>query len=266
MMTDTHIKPLLTLTNSLGLKVGEDRFRLLAAIHDSGSISQAAKAVGLSYKAAWDAVNAMNNLFPSPVVTSHAGGKKGGGAEVTSTGLQALTSHQKLSQSLANVLSVLEAELSRSDQTSLSPLLWSFAMRTSARNTYHGVISDIAMGAVNSEITLKISDNTELTVIITNQSLRSLGLFVGREAFALIKASTPVLMIDDIRTSARNQIPGTVIAIDIGAVNSEIILDLGNGKSLVAIVTNASVEQMELKIGERVFALVKSSQIILGTE
>ena len=64
-------------------KIGSDRIQLLEAIHRNGSISKAAKVLGLSYKAAWDAVIAMNNLFPSPLVERQTGGKRGGGAVLT---------------------------------------------------------------------------------------------------------------------------------------------------------------------------------------
>ncbi|HRJ61773.1 MAG TPA: LysR family transcriptional regulator, partial [Azospirillaceae bacterium] len=59
--------------------MGETRVRLLEAVGREGSISAAARAVGLSYKAAWDAVDAMNNLFGRPLVGAQTGGRKGGG-------------------------------------------------------------------------------------------------------------------------------------------------------------------------------------------
>ena len=67
-------------------KIGSDRIQLLEAIRRNGSISKAAKVLGLSYKAAWDAVIAMNNLFPSPLVERQTGGKRGGGAVLTPRG------------------------------------------------------------------------------------------------------------------------------------------------------------------------------------
>ena len=52
--------------------------RLLEMIRSAGSISAAAKALGYSYKGAWDAVQALNNLFEQPLVTTRAGGAHGG--------------------------------------------------------------------------------------------------------------------------------------------------------------------------------------------
>ena len=52
----------------MGNFLGDKRIRLLEAIDQQGSISQAAKAVPMSYKAAWDAVDDMNNVAPQPLV------------------------------------------------------------------------------------------------------------------------------------------------------------------------------------------------------
>lgn len=53
----------------------EKRISLLKAIERTGSISKAAKEVPMSYKAAWDAIDAINNLCPTPVVEKETGGK-----------------------------------------------------------------------------------------------------------------------------------------------------------------------------------------------
>jgi molybdate transport system regulatory protein len=63
--------------------VGARRIALLEAIGEHGSITAAAKTVGLSYKGAWDAVQALNNLFDQALVVSRAGGRQGGAASVT---------------------------------------------------------------------------------------------------------------------------------------------------------------------------------------
>lgn len=65
-------------------------------------------------------------------------------------------------------------------------------------------------------------------------------------------------------TSARNEFSGTVNAVTKGAVNAEVVLDIGGGKRLVAIVTNESIQSLGLKAGARACALVKASHIILA--
>ncbi|MBB4304401.1 molybdate transport system regulatory protein [Rhodobium orientis] len=269
MTTDTNVlTPVLSFLDAEGHRAGEDRFRLIDAIDRLGSISAAARDQGLSYKGAWDAVNALNNLFSKPLVVARPGGRHGGGAEVTREGRRAIAAHKLLTERLGTVLADLDAALSGTADGGLSPLLWSFAMKTSARNTYYGIVSHVQAGAVNSEISLDISEETTLTAIITNQSAISLGIHPGREVFALIKASTPILMRADetARTSARNRICGTVAAVTPGAVNTEVVIDIGAGKTLVAIVTKASAEDLEFQPGERACALIKASHIILGVD
>ncbi len=64
-------------------------------------------------------------------------------------------------------------------------------------------------------------------------------------------------------TSARNTLNGTIISITPGAVHSEVVLSFGN-QQVVAIITNASVERLNMKVGESAYALIKSSAIILS--
>ncbi|GAA3930605.1 winged helix-turn-helix domain-containing protein [Hymenobacter algoricola] len=68
--------------------MGIGRLELLQHIHALGSISQAAKAMGMSYKRAWDLVNSLNRQARQPLVGTQAGGTRGGGAVVTAEGLE----------------------------------------------------------------------------------------------------------------------------------------------------------------------------------
>ena len=66
--------------------LGEGRVNLLKAIDKMGSLSKAAKSIGMSYKKAWSLIDAVNKRAEKPVTTSSIGGKGGGGAELTSYG------------------------------------------------------------------------------------------------------------------------------------------------------------------------------------
>src|SRR5262249_34220954 len=66
-----------------------------------------------------------------------------------------------------------------------------------------------------------------------------------------------------LKTSARNQFAGTVTRVRKGAVNSEVILDVGSGLEICASITNESVKELELKKGKPAFALIKSSFVLL---
>ncbi|STP08852.1 winged helix-turn-helix domain-containing protein [Helicobacter cinaedi] len=76
--------------------IGVGRAELLTRIAESGSISKAAKQMGMSYKAAWDSVDIMNKLSPSPLVESSNGGKGGGGTKLTPLGFEALKAFNEL--------------------------------------------------------------------------------------------------------------------------------------------------------------------------
>lgn len=140
-------------------------------------------------------------------------------------------------------------------------------MKTSARNALRGRVVRITPGAVNAEVTLRLADGLDIVAIVTVPSLEDLGLEVGRPAVALIEASFVMLAKGEgLRTSARNHIPGRVARREDGAVNSEISLDIGAGKTLVATITLESARALQLAVGEDVTALIKAPHVILAVE
>ncbi len=64
--------------------------------------------------------------------------------------------------------------------------------------------------------------------------------------------------------SARNQLPGRVIDISIGAVMAEVTIDIGDGKTIVAAITRSSSERMGLQVGDEVIALIKATEVLVG--
>ncbi len=82
-------------------RVGAERIALLEAVAELGSISAAAKRLGLSYKGAWDGVQALNNLFDGPLIAAQPGGRSGGAAQVTDRGLAVIAAFHKVETELA---------------------------------------------------------------------------------------------------------------------------------------------------------------------
>lgn len=78
------------ITGPKGTFLGYGRVVLLERIRDHGSISAAARSMKMSYRHAWKLVDSMNHESNSPVVVSSTGGRGGGGAELTSTGKEAI--------------------------------------------------------------------------------------------------------------------------------------------------------------------------------
>ena len=140
-------------------------------------------------------------------------------------------------------------------------------MRTSASNALRGTVARVVDGAVNAEVSLRIADGVEIVAVVTRSSIAELGLSVGAPAVALIKSSFVVLARGEgLLTSARNQLRGRVIARDDGAVSSEISLEVADGKTLTATITRESAEQLGIKVGDPIWALIKAPHVILAVE
>ncbi|WP_448203282.1 TOBE domain-containing protein [Azospirillum sp. sgz302134] len=261
------VRPQVSFAGSSASPIGAERIRLLEAVAREGSISAAARAVGITYKAAWDGIDAMNNLFGRPLVEGQAGGRRGGGTRLTPEGVKLVETFHRLEGELARAFQALEPDLAGTGISAAS-LMWGFFMRTSARNALRGTVTAIADGAVNAEVTLSLAGDTTLTAIITRDSVRELGLFPGREATALIKAPFVILAPADEarRTSVRNRIEGTVARREDGAVNTEITLDIGGAKTLTAIITLRSAEDLGLAVGNPACALIDASHIVLAVD
>ncbi len=87
------------------IALGPGKARLIAEIEKSGSISAAAREMGMSYRRAWLLVAEMNASFRGPLVVSETGGRRGGGARVTPLGRRVLSSYQAMEAKAARTLS-----------------------------------------------------------------------------------------------------------------------------------------------------------------
>jgi len=259
---------------------GPGRIALLEYISTWGSITRAAKAAQLSYKAAWDAIDTMNTLAGEPLVQRLTGGKGGGGTRLTPRGLQLVVNYRRLEAEHRRFVEHLSRQASGLADDYL--LLRSMTMKTSARNQFLGRVVRIEPGAVNDLIELDIGAPQPLVALLTRESTQSLGLQIGTEAFALIKASSIILLCADdddaaykvnattaatpsrARFSARNCLSGTIMRITPGAVNAEVVLQLSGSASLAAIITQQSCTDMQLAVGQRASALFKASSVIVG--
>ena len=248
-------------------RVGGDRIALLQAIRRGGSISAAAREVGLSYKAAWDAVQVMNNLFEQPLVIPALGGRDGGASRVSAAGDAVIAAFDAATAALTGAMAELQCELAGNGGAAMLPILWSITMKTSARNVLRGTVTKIIDGAVNAEVVLRIADGIELVATVTRVSVADLGLVAGTPALALIKSSFVILACGaNLRTSARNALHGTVVRRDDGPVSSEVTLDLRLGKSLTATLTRESADTLDLRVGTAATALIKASHVILAVD
>lgn len=264
-----HDNPI-TLQGTLWMTVGgqhfgsDDRMRLLACIADCGSISQAAKAVPMSYKTAWDAIDAMNTLAGAPLVERVAGGKGGGGTRLTARGQQLLANYRTLQGEHQAFMRQLAAQAGGLADDYV--LIRRMAMKSSARNQFLGTVFSVKEGVVNDEVTLLTSGGLHIVATVTRESRDSLGLAPGVAAFALVKASSVIIATDTAgaRFSARNQLAGRVARVIPGAVSTEVTLALPGGASVAATITHDSGEALALLPGQPALALFKASSVIVA--
>jgi len=265
----TKLTGKLQIDAGLGSFLGDKRIRLLEAIDKGGSISQAAKAVPMSYKAAWDAVDDMNNVATEPLVNRSAGGRHGGGTELTTFARRLIAFYRALEKESQVALERLTSNLEQSgvaDIADFRQVLKRLSMKTSARNQFAGPITAIKEGVVDTEVTLQIGPNLLLTAIITRTSAENIGLVPGRDVLAFVKAPSILLMTgEDGQISARNRFTGTIASISEGPVNSEVTLTLpGEQHVLTAVVTEQSVKRLGLAVGQPLTAVFKASSVFLA--
>ena len=241
------------------------QIQLLAAINECGSITSAAKAVGISYKTAWDRIDALNNLSDKPLVQRAAGGSGGGGSALTAFGKKIVKGFSELQDEHSAFIKRLGTSLHSIND--LAKFIRSTALRTSARNQFRGQVKKVTRGGINTEIELELNNSTSIIALITNDSAKKMGLKKGYHAVALIKSSWIILSTEkNIATSARNKLEGKISKIDKGQVNSQVTLDLGGEKTLSCIVTNKSVQALKLKKNKTAYALFKASSVILMSD
>lgn len=257
----------ITLKSGGAPSVGRKRIQLLEAVARLGSITAGAKAAGLSYKAAWDALDAMANLFGQPLLETRSGGHAGGGARLTPAGLSVVKSFHRLEAELARVLARLEPDLAG---TGIRPhqLVSGFLMKTSARNALRGTIIDIVSDALTAEVAVSVNAETTIYALVTNESVQGLGLVPGREAIVLVKAPFVILAPggQPPTVSARNCVPGTIVRCETSPVNCEVVLDIGEGRTLAATTTAHSARALNLVPGSSVYALIDAAHVLVATD
>jgi len=242
---------------------GRDRIRLLEAVGREGSISAAARAVGLSYKAAWDAIDGLNALFGRTLVEARSGGANGGGAQLTRSGIRVVEALTRLEGELSRALNDLEPDL-RDSGIALANRAPGFMLRTSARNALRGVVAGIEADAVSAQVAVALTAKTTIHTIITRRSLDELGLCRGRDVVALIKAS--FISVTRQRVTRGNSIRSTLVRKQTGTHDTELILDLGAGKRLVATLDTPRVKAMNLKKRDLVWAAFDPRHVILAVD
>jgi len=243
--------------------LGRGRAELLERIDALGSMAQAAKAMGMGYKRAWDMVEAMNNLAEAPLVARTTGGRGGGGTRLTDHGRAMIAEFRAAEAAYARFLELVSAEAG--DAERLHALMGRLALKTSARNQWWGRVTGLRPGPVNSQVTLALGGGEPLVAVITNGSAAELGIAEGAEVAALVKAPHVALAAPgDPAPGAGNRLCGSVERLAGGEPDAEVTLRLPGGNSVVAVAGDDRVRALGLAEGAPACALIGASDIILA--
>jgi molybdate transport system regulatory protein len=204
-MAKRKLQAHLELETEFGAMLGGNRIRLLEAIDKQGSISKAARSIPMSYKAAWDALEELNNLADEPVILRSIGGAGGGGTKLTGYGRKLVAMFRAVESEYQAAMDQLYRESDNSeatDKAAFQRLLRRITLRSSARNQFVGTVSRVVADSVDAQVFLSVDDDVEIEAHVTADSVRRLELAPGREVIALVKAPAVVLLTGKYRQAA----------------------------------------------------------------
>jgi len=216
------------LHQALGHGASDKRLDILRRIGEVGSISKAARDAGVSYKAAWQAVETLSNLAGQPLLEKAVGGSGGGGARLNDAGQQLLLAAERLQAARSAVVAQLEPG-------PLNASVGALALRTSMRNTLPCTVTRLrtVAGAVN--VQLLLDNGQTLTSRITRESAQLLGLRTGLPVLALCKATAIMVsaQTDSQDNTTTNRLTGQVTRAPAANRDGEVSLQLASGTHLV---------------------------------
>ncbi|PIF89998.1 molybdate transport system regulatory protein [Acidovorax sp. 62] len=273
----------LSLSDALGHALSDKRIDILRQIGQGGSISQAARAVGVSYKAAWQAVDTLTNLAGTPLVKRAVGGAGGGGAVLTEAGQQLLTAADAMAQARGAVLARWQAD------PHAGRAVARLAVRTSMRNQWpclvqglqvHGQIVLVHLGlalaaAGEGACEPPESDRSDgadfLAARITRESAELLGLQPGLAVQALCKATAvrveraaPGAPVPQAPASTY-RLPAKAVRVVRGALGDEVAAELMLGTRATGVqMVGFAAPGSGLRVGSRVVLVVEDTAVVLA--
>jgi molybdate transport system regulatory protein len=249
------------LAEVLGHASTDKRIDILRRIGDGGSISEAARRAGVSYKAAWQAIETLSNLAGTPLVEKAVGGSGGGGAVITSAGRRVLGAAAMLDKARADVMALLEPG---PQGKHAGPGLAALALRTSMRNQFPCTVKTLRSTAGLVRIGLELPGGSLLGRLlyarITRESAQLLQLQPGLRVLALCKATAVRVALQIDQAESRNVVTGTVSRASRSRLGAEVALRLEGGVSLVGFCDPGQT----LKAGQPAMASIEESGVVVA--
>ncbi|WP_239024390.1 TOBE domain-containing protein [Ramlibacter humi] len=246
----------LQLAGALGHAATDKRVEILRLVGECGSISQAARSAGVSYKAAWQALDMLSNLAGVPLLEKAVGGAGGGGARLTKAGEQLLRAAGEMARSREQVLK-------RLDSRRASPALAALGLRTSMRNQLPATVAALHVEGPLARVELELPGGLTIASRITAESAQLLGLSAGREVLALCKATAVAVEAASARKRSRagtNVLEGRATRVSRGGLGDEVGVQLAGGQGLVGFAPAHS----GLRVGSAVRMRMDESAVVVA--
>ncbi|MBN2895516.1 MAG: TOBE domain-containing protein [Campylobacterales bacterium] len=237
--------------------LGSGRIELLQQIKRTGSIHAAAKAMKMSYKAAWERITEMNRLADHPIIEKSTGGKGGGGSVLTAHAHELIETFRRFEELHRQFIERF-AEAG-DDPQRLARILSRTFLTTSARNQLHAKVESIEIHGLRGMIELRLTCNALIRADITLASIHSMGLTVGSDAYAIIKSSD-VILSKSAGALTCNVFEGTIASIERCDESAEVVLSIGEGVNIVG----ATKALEGLAVGMSAYALIETRHVIVG--
>ncbi|MET1113546.1 MAG: TOBE domain-containing protein [Comamonas sp.] len=253
-----HPSPSLSLAAALDHGPADKRIAVLRQIGAGGSISEAARSVGVSYKAAWQALDTLTNLAGVPLVERVVGGAGGGGAVLTPAGQSLLDAAVAMDAARAQVLARLSGQ---------APVAARLALRTSMRNQWPCMVEALQAQGPLVRVQLRGADASaaalRLAARITQESAELLGLAPGLPVLVLAKATAVQvqrLAHAPEQDLGENRWPARITRVARGAAGDEVAAQLDAGVHMVGFAQAGS----GLRVRGRVLLALPESALALA--
>ncbi len=248
-----------SLAGALGHEAADKRLDILRRIGQAGSISEAARGAGVSYKAAWQAIDTLTNLAGAPLVERTVGGSGGGGAQLTAAGQQLLDAADTLATLRQQALAQVTQRSASADGA--APRLAGLGLRTSMRNQLPCQVLALRRAGRAVQVRLGLGDGSTLVSRITRESAELLGLAVGVEVLALAKATAVAIAAAPNQTASQpNQLHGTVARLARSTAGDEVVLTLAGGLQMVGF----AAPGLPLRVGQAAVAQFDDAAVVLA--
>ena len=248
-------RPSLHLSQALGHEAADKRIDILRRIGEAGSISEAARGAGVSYKAAWQALETLSNLAGQPLVEKAVGGSGGGGAQLSAAGQRLLEAADALSKARSAVLAGLESRSGIAPQGLLG-----LGLRTSMRNQLPCTVEAVEPTKNGVRVALHLADGALIHSRITVESAELLGLRPGLPVLALCKATAVTIARSMDERDGLNLLQGQVARAATSTGDREVSIALPSGPQLVGFAAPAS----RMKPGQAATAALEESAVVIA--